>query len=352
MSRLESFVEGQCSHQNKEAELYDASTATRSCDQIKITTLPVSRAATAISQFENFETDLSMNRIERYLEEGKFKEASTIAEAILLDKFQDLMALEVLAVCKENLGRLDEAIDVRLKISGIVQDFGNLTLLGHLLNEIGDEARAEKCYLQCLVSHNLPLADLFEIEKNLGNILLKRGEIEAAEEHYNRAFGINSNSDALLVNLGTLEIQKGQFALALSRFRTAVAVNAHNDKGWVGLGLIHREYGDHELAFGNVERALDENPMNEVALQLMIDWGLKDGQLDRCISRVERFLDVSSEKNYDIELAYVKVLFCSDRLICAHKQIKIVKNRYPNEIEVDRLFEVLDQKLTEQEQFE
>jgi len=116
--------------------------------------------------------------------------------------------------------------------------------------------------------------NLFDGYKLLGNIQVRQGDWEGAEESYNRALRLRPASDALQVNLGTLHIQRGNWQAAIDKFRAAIVFNRTNDKAWVGLAIGHRMCGDHELAWGNVEAALTYNPTNEAAITLAIQWGL------------------------------------------------------------------------------
>lgn len=113
---------------------------------------------------------------------------------------------------------------------------------------------------------------VFEANKSLGNLALRSGDIEGAEEFYNRAFSINPASDVLLVNFGTLEIQRGRLERARDRFLEALEINPLNEKGWIGLSLLSRELGDIELAWGHLKKALDINPENLVGRELFKQW--------------------------------------------------------------------------------
>jgi len=72
-------------------------------------------------------------------------------------------------------------------------------------------------------------------------------------------------------------------------FRHALFLNNRNDQAWVGLSLCHRVRGDYELAAANLERALDENPLNETAISLLMEWAAEKAQFQRAQSL---FLDL------------------------------------------------------------
>lgn len=132
--------------------------------------------------------------------------------------------------------------------------------------------------------------EFFELFKTMGNIFVRRGDLDSAEDSYNKAHRIDPNSDVLHVNFGTLAIQRQNWDEATSKFRKALELNSVNDKAWVGLAICHRMKADHELAWGNLEAALEYNPLNEVALGLALDWGATEGREFRVLDLIRRFL--------------------------------------------------------------
>lgn len=140
----------------------------------------------------------------------------------------------------------------------------------------GDYPRALKCLHQACdqMQENNPL--LFDIYKAMGNIYLKCGDIDAAEEKYNLAHGINSEDESLIVNYGVLAIQQGDFNKAKERFAYVIEKNNQSDVSWLGLALVHRSYADQDLSRACLLRALDENPMNKIAVTNLYEWSWQD----------------------------------------------------------------------------
>lgn len=132
---------------------------------------------------------------------------------------------------------------------------------------------------------------IFEIYKNMGNIYLKCGDIDAAEEKYNLANAINNQDENLIINYGVLAIQKGQYQEAKQRFASVLQDNNQSDLAWVGLGLVHRAHADHELARACLLRGLDENPYNKLAITNYYQWCTQDG-----IDASDQFLNDFLEK--------------------------------------------------------
>jgi tetratricopeptide (TPR) repeat protein len=156
-------------------------------------------------------------------------------------------------------------------------DVGLLMMASETLAKVDDYPAALKCFHQLLdvVDEKDPI--LFEVYKNMGNLYLKCGDIDAAEEKYNQANSINSQDESLIINYGVLAIQKGDYDEAKSRFSQVLTVNGASDLAWVGLGLVHRAHADHELARACLLRGLDENPYNKMAISNYYQWCYLDG---------------------------------------------------------------------------
>ncbi|MES2856060.1 MAG: tetratricopeptide repeat protein, partial [Bdellovibrionota bacterium] len=165
---------------------------------------------------------------------------------------------------------------------------------------------------------------LFEVYKNVGNIHVRAGDFDAAEEFYDKAYTIRPNSDILLVNYGTLEIQRENHESALERFRAAVAVNANSDRAWVGLALVHRAMGDLELAKGNVERALDINDSNRTAIRLSVEWAIQDHEFGSALRRLEEYVAGKGSEDSEICFIFSKLLVQVGRLTEARIELERV----------------------------
>lgn len=203
--------------------------------------------------------------------------------------YDSLMAME-LARRVNASGRHAEAARILQAVVVIDYRFETLSALAHAeyQAERFDDAFEHLQQAVLLSPGESPL--LFEVFKSLGNIFLRRGDLDSAEDCYNRAHRLNSRSDHLSVNFGTLAIQRERWDEAFERFREALEWNRENDRARVGLALCQRMKGDLELSWGNVRAALDLNPLNETALTLALDWGLRDGHDERVLELLRAYL--------------------------------------------------------------
>lgn len=213
--------------------------------------------------------------------------------------------------------RLDEALRVLRAVVRMDNQFQTLLDLGLLEYRMELQEASFEHLQQALMIAPESAKGLFEIFKTLGNIFVRRGDFQSAEESYFRAHRIHPESDVLYVNLGTLAIQRQAWDEAAEKFRTAIGICKTNDKAWVGLAVCHRMKGDHELAWGNLEAALQTNPLNEVALQLIVDWGQQEGLESRVFEHLRTFL-VKGGWNEKMSLAFVWFSFkCGHRLLAS-----------------------------------
>lgn len=210
--------------------------------------------------------------------------------------------LALLGSCLKETGKHDEALRCALALVERRPNAAGYALLADVYYLMERDHEAMEAYHEALKSMGETGPRLFDVFKNLGNIHVRCGDFDAAEECYNKAYLLDNHSDALMVNYGTLEIQRENFATAVERFRQAVDLNPNNDRGWVGLALVHREMGDFELSRANIERALDINPCNKTALHLLVEWNAVDRDLSGSVCRLQDYLERRGE---DAEMSFL-----------------------------------------------
>ncbi len=181
-------------------------------------------------------------------------------------------------------------------------DIELLMMISEVFTKTNDFPAALKVFHQMLDILNEKDPKIFEVYKNMGNLYLKCGDIEAAEEKYNLANAINSQDENLIINYGVLAIQKGSYDEAKSRFAQVIAVNSASDLAWVGIGLVHRAHADHDLARACLLRGIDENPYNKLAITNYYQWCYQDG-VDFTDQFINRYLEKFPEDKEVMKLA-------------------------------------------------
>lgn len=161
---------------------------------------------------------------------------------------------------------MSEAQVIVAKWCSLYPGFESSFMKAQIEYELGHDEKSLQTYFETMAFIDDERSELFDIFKNVGNIYVRKGDFESAEEFYNKAYALNSRSDILYVNYGILEMQKGELDKAKDRFRTAIHINGRNDKAWTSLAMVHFEFGDEELGAANIKKALDLNPLNKTAL--------------------------------------------------------------------------------------
>jgi tetratricopeptide (TPR) repeat protein len=253
------------------------------------------------------------------------------------------LVLDLLANCLETLGSFEEAAIARRVLSQVRVNFENLHKFATCLYKMGQDERALEQYYEALVHLKEENEFLFETYKNMGNIFVRQGDFDAAEEHYNKAYTLNPNSDVLLVNIGTLQVQRNDFEKSRYCFRRAVEINRNNDKAWVGLAMVHNQLADNELAWANLESALDINPTNRTAVHLYANWGVRDAKTAKSIEVLQDYLS-SVEQDEDMSLVLINFFCLTSQFSHAQIEVERVLSWNPDHAEVQRLKKTLHQK--------
>lgn len=246
------------------------------------------------------------------IENEEFDLAKNLLRAVTSEHSHSPQAIFWLGHCFNKLNQLDEALICYQELREILGDCSSSFYLADIHYRMGQDEEAYDFYLEAMQSNDFDEDVLFEVYKNVGNIMLRKGDIDGAIENYHRAYRLNSNSDGLEVNLGTACLQKDDLESALRHFRQALNFNLENDKAWVGLALIHRQLSDFELAWANVDRALELNPENKTAVLLSVNWAKTDGKLETVLSNVQRYLE-RHEMDEDIILIHSQLLYAMGR---------------------------------------
>ena len=288
-----------------------------------------------------------LNNSRILLEAKEYGLAQNLLRRVLAKNSRHLVAIKWMGDALRGEGQLEDASRCYSELLRIEETTDNHIRLADTLYECDQREEALNHYYLALEGLRGEEPILFNIYKNIGNILIRDGDFEGAEENYNRAYTLRADSDVLMVNYGTLEIQRGNWQKSVERFRQAVELNPLSDKAWVGLSLVHRQFGDVELSWGNLERALDINSENETALNLAIDWALKDGRSSQIINLLE---DYMQHRDQDVakSLILAKLLYSSGRYQSAAIELERTLALAPTSSEAMTLKKLLDEELNKQ----
>ncbi|MFP4128443.1 MAG: tetratricopeptide repeat protein [Desulfonatronovibrionaceae bacterium] len=167
----------------------------------------------------------------------------------------------------------------------------------------------------------------YEINKELGECYLFMGELDKAEQYYQKAAGSNGVHADPFIGLATIAVQKGELKKAGTLYEKAVSVEV-NDKALAGLGLIETELGSHERAFSLFQQALDINPGNIIALFGMVQTGYALDRTENVISYLENALEMEPNKT-EIRFSLAGCLKSLNRPDEARKHLEMILEAEP-----------------------
>jgi Flp pilus assembly protein TadD len=233
-----------------------------------------------------------------------YLKTSSIVEGLSIDSTNELLLKTIYPKSDSYYYKTDNQLKIARVLAESNPSLQNLVRYGRLLDQNNLCAEAIQFFEKALLKLPENPEILFEIYKFLGNAYLKLGDIDSAEENYNKAFTLKPKSSLLQVNFGTLAIQRKDWHMVQYHFRQALKHNINQDKAWTGLAIYHNYMGDRELAVANLKKALDLNPCNRTALLLLVNWWPNSSPLDEIILRLSQYVDV---ENTDQEMSQVLI---------------------------------------------
>jgi tetratricopeptide (TPR) repeat protein len=219
----------------------------------------------------NIQNQLLQNAL-LLVDSGEYSLSRNILEEILKKNSQSPEAIRWMGWCYKQEQNLDLALEYYVQLTHlrtVDQDFFEL---GEIYYAKKQDEEAVAAWQQALCCCNAESPHLFDLHKNLGNAFTRLGDFESAEENYNKALTLRTNSDILQVNFGTLSFQKQSYLQAMAYFKKALEINPFNDRAWMGIALVANEMKDCEWAKATLLRALEINPGNKPAQELLESW--------------------------------------------------------------------------------
>lgn len=179
----------------------------------------------------------------------------------------------------------------------------------------------------------------YEINKELGECYLFMGELDKAENYYEKAAGSNGVHPDPYLGLATIAVQRGDLGRALSLYQKANDIVA-TDKSLAGMGLVSAQQGNHSLAFNFFSEALDINPENIVALFGLVQAAHVLGRTEETIVPLGRYLELNPNKS-DVRYALSGCLSSCGRTEEAKKQLILTLELDPDHAPASELLSQL-----------
>jgi len=151
----------------------------------------------------------------------------------------------------------------------------------------------------------------YEINKELGECYLFMGELEKAEQYYNKAASSNGVHADPYLGLAAIAIHRGELDSALAMYRKAHKVDP-TDKTHAGIALVLVEQGLKDEAFTHFTEALKVNPENMVALFSLVRLGHELSRLEEVVAALSHYLEIDPAKA-EVRYSMAGCLVCLDR---------------------------------------
>jgi protein O-mannosyl-transferase len=164
-----------------------------------------------------------------------------------------------------------------------------LTLLSHTQSEMYKDVET---VWQTTISKN-PTA--WMAHNNLGAVLLKKGELDDAIDHFSKAIAIKPDEASAFANLGNALLRKGELGEAIFQYQKAVELKP-------GEAGVHYNLANALLARGEVDDAIAEyqstlaiNPNYADAHNNLGAVLLQQGKLDQAIDHYQKALEINPQ---------------------------------------------------------
>lgn len=259
---------------------------------------------------------------------GEWELARAIFSDVLKEDEYHLDALRWVGWCFWQEGNLDSAQEYYEILTKRRQSEDDFFELGEIYYKKNEVKKAKEIWQKTMTICHSESPRLFSLFKSIGNACLLLGDLDSAEENYNKALSINPSSDGLLVNLGTLCMQQQKNKESMEFFKKALEVNSFNDGAWCGVAMVARMMKDLEWAWSTLLHTLDINPENQIALKVAIDWAIDDYNYGEVIDRVNYYLRTQSD-DYELVYSLAGLYFKANRFSEAHLTLDYLDMKDP-----------------------
>lgn len=167
----------------------------------------------------------------------------------------------------------------------------------------------------------------YEINKELGECYLFMGDLDKAEDYYQKAAGNNGVHPDPYLGLATIAVQRGDLEQALSMYEKADGI-ASSDKSLAGMALVRGQQGDQDAACGLYLQSLGRNPGNMVALFGLVQAAHLAGRTQDAVAPLNNYLELHPYKS-EVRYALAGCLVSCGRKDEAKAQLELILNQDP-----------------------
>jgi arylsulfatase A-like enzyme/tetratricopeptide (TPR) repeat protein len=211
-------------------------------------------------------------------------------------------------------GEDDKAIEAALDV--LKEDPTNLLaleLLAGVRTDVGDRTKAIDLYRRILaIDGRRPLSHVL-----LGNLLWQTGDLAGAEASFRAALDSDPDFGRAHRRLGELQLTRGETEPALASFRRASELSGDDVETRLGLARSLMASGQAAEAIGELEALERENPGNPKILAEYAGSLARDGEVDRALT-----LLAAAPDHHDVHYTASVILRAQDRMSEALAEIE------------------------------
>ncbi|MCA9690843.1 MAG: tetratricopeptide repeat protein [Nannocystaceae bacterium] len=217
---------------------------------------------------------------------GDIEHAVTLARraAVEFPRHPDiLIALGNVLDIRGELPASREAFELAIDVEpdGALQHYN----LGAVLERLGDEDAAERAYHRAL-ELDRELGPMLEATSALGALLRRQGRLEDAEQVYDLYLTEDPLNVDILVEHGICLSDLDRYDEALERFKAALCLDRQHPGALYNKAITLYRVGRYARAHEILEQARDADPQNPLTLAVLGSWYLAapDGNLDDALA--------------------------------------------------------------------
>ena len=138
-----------------------------------------------------------------------------------------------------------------------------------------------------------------------GNEKQRKGDLEAATRHYQKALNLDLGFYPALNNLGAIYVRQKEFVRAKEAFNQALKLNPDDSQAYLNMGHLLYEQGAYPEAIMQLEQGLERSPRSAVGRFFLGSAYLRTGGLDKAESNLKEActLDPSGMAPAHLQLA-------------------------------------------------
>jgi spore maturation protein CgeB/Flp pilus assembly protein TadD len=182
-------------------------------------------------------------------------------------------------------------------------DVEDLLLLKALKEMEDKDYKAALKNLQfALNGRELNISERLKLYLSLGECHIRLGRLDDGIKFYEKAKGIDPQSEMPYIGIGSAYIQEGGYDKAVKEFEAAVGLNPDSDNAFYGFGVSLYHLGRYEEGRDYLLRYLELHPANIDALNAVGNIYHKMGRDADAIDAIEKILIFNPEHSEALEL--------------------------------------------------